>query len=181
MPDSLVLKRWTKNAKDSISVCTPINDVSNDPTMTCQFTNMVERCKRMAVAAVKCQKPKLLRSTFDLIDEQTKVLENACTNKVSSYVPHPVFFEETLLNPDKVRTKGCGATPSTAQRKRKDRGQKAQTCGICKIEGHNRKSCPVQSQNRFGNQAESNAINNGYDDECEVFGDVGNVDMVSYF
>jgi len=36
----------------------------------------------MVVAALECGKPKLLRSTFDLIDNQTMVLENACTIKV---------------------------------------------------------------------------------------------------
>lgn len=180
LPDSLVSKRWTKNAKDSITVCTPKNDVSNDPTMVSQFTHVVELCKRMAVAAVKCGKPTLLRSTFDLIESHTKVLENACKDVDSSYVPNIAFVEETLLNPNRVRTKGCGATPSTAKTKQRDHGKKTQTCGICRIVGHNRKSCPVLSQNPFGNQAESNAIDNGHIDENEEFGDIGNVDMGMY-
>jgi hypothetical protein len=108
LPDCLMIKRWMKGAKDGIVVCSPKKNLSVEATSVSQFTTVVEKSKRMAVAVVKCGKPKLLRSTLDLIDAQTKLLENECRNEPSGYVYNKTFFEETILNPSRVRHKGCG-------------------------------------------------------------------------
>lgn len=177
LPECLVLKRWTKNAKDSITLSIPKKDLSREPTMVSQFTNLVERCKRMAVAAVKCGKPQLMRNTVDLVDTHTKLLEEACASDGTGYVYNRTFFEDTILNPNRVRTKGCGATTSTRQTSTRiqNKVRKTQTCGVCKMEGHNRKSCPILTQTTYGNGTQVDS--DGDDDEYEEFGDVGIIDM----
>jgi hypothetical protein len=94
LPDCLVVKRWMKNAKDGIASCSPKKNLSIEPTPTIvsKFTTMVEKCERMVVAVVKCGKPQLMRSTLDLIDAQTKLLEDECRSETSGYVYNKTFF-----------------------------------------------------------------------------------------
>jgi hypothetical protein len=178
-----------KNAKDGLAAYSPKKNLQIQPSSLSQFTTVVEKCKRMAVAVVKCGKPVLMRSTLDLIDAQIKLLENECGIEASDYVNNRTFFEETILNPSRVRTKGCGNVSNSQgkknQRRRNDgvtttnmgqrnikNGRKPHSCGVCKTEGHNRTSCPVLSQ-----QLESETEgDNEYDDELE-----GTVDMVSQY
>jgi hypothetical protein len=118
--------------------------------MIAQFASLIERCKRMYVAAVNCGKSNLMRSTIDII-AQTKVLEDACTEVNSDYVQNRTFYEETILNPSRVRTKGCGAaTMSTPHTKGKGQGRIGRACAICRVEGHNRTSYPVRLQTKNG-------------------------------
>jgi hypothetical protein len=186
-----------KNAKDGIASCSPKKNLSIEPTPTIvsQITTVVEKCKRMVVAVVKCGKPQLMRSTLDLIDAQTKLLEDECISETSGYVYNKIFFEETILNPSRVRHKGCGnATVARSQgrnknqRRRNDgvtrtnmdeinisQGRKAQSYGVCRTEGHNRASCPVSRQ-----EIESeNEGDNEFDDDHAVYGNIGTVEMVS--
>jgi hypothetical protein len=149
---------------------------------------VVEKCKRMAVAVVKCGKPVLMRSTLDLIDE--------CSNEAYGYVYNKTFFEETIPNPSRVRTKGCGTAKVSSshgrnklQRRRNDgatttnmgrinskNGRKPHSCGICKTEGHNHTSCPVLSQQiQSDNEGEDE---NDVDDDLEEYGNIGTVEMV---
>jgi hypothetical protein len=94
LPDCLVIKRWTKNAKDGIASYTPKKNLPIEPASVSQFTTVVEKCKRMVVAVVKCGKPQLMRSTLDLIDAQTKLLENECSGDASGYVYNRTFLKK---------------------------------------------------------------------------------------
>lgn len=181
LPESLVLKRWTKNAKDSLVACIPKINISSEPALVSRYTNMVERCKRMVVAAVKCGKPQLVRNTVELIDSQTKCLEDAGSSDGSTYVYKHAYFEETLLNPNRSRTKGCGPTTSASQPTGNRRGKKVQACGVCRVEGHNRKSCPINTQLPF--EEETQVESNADDDNADVgerYGNIANVDMNMY-
>jgi hypothetical protein len=186
-----------KNAKDGIASCSPKKNLSIEPTPTIvsQITTVVEKCKRMVVVVVKCGKPQLMRSTLDLIDAQTKLLEDECISETSGYVYNKIFFEETILNPSRVRHKGCdNATVARSQgrnknqRRRNDgvtrtnvdeinisQGRKTQSCGVCRTEGHNRASCLVLRQ-----EIESeNESYNEFDDDHALYGNIGTVEMVS--
>jgi hypothetical protein len=185
LPDCLVIKRWTKNAKDGIASYTPKKNLPIDPMSVCQYTTVVEKCKRMAVAVVKCGKPQLMRGTVELIDAQTKLLENECSDEASAYVYNRTFFEETILNPSRVRTKGCGSATMVNSQARNlsqgvnvSQGRKPQSCGICKSEGHNKTSCPVLSQQPIDSESEDD---NEYAAAVEEYGNIGTVDMVSQY
>jgi hypothetical protein len=185
LPDCLVIKRWTKNAKDGIASYTPKKNQPIDPTSVRQYTTVVEKCKRMAVAVVKCGKLQLMRGTLELIDAQTKVLENECSDEATAYVYNRTFFEETILNPSRVRTKGCGSATvvnsqgrNLSQGRNVSQGRKPQSCGICKSEGHNKTSCPVLSQQPIDSESEDD---NEYAAAVEEYGNIGTVDMVSQY
>ncbi|MCH85092.1 hypothetical protein A2U01_0005934 [Trifolium medium] len=48
------------------------------------------------------------------------------------------------MDPDIVRTKGCGALPTgTPSTQRRPRG-----CGVCRVVGHNKRSCPHNDMGR---------------------------------
>jgi hypothetical protein len=184
LPDCLVIKRWTKNTKDGIASYTPKKNQPIDPTSVRQYTTVVEKCKRMAVAVVKCGKLQLMRGTLELIDAQTKVLENECSDETSGYVYNRTFFEETILNPSRVRTKGCGSATvvnsqgrNLSQGRNVSQGRKPQSCGICKCKGHNKTSCPVLSQ-PIDSETEDG---NEYEAAVEEYGNIATVDMVSQY
>ncbi|PNY03186.1 hypothetical protein L195_g026509 [Trifolium pratense] len=51
---------------------------------------------------------------------------------------------DDIMDPDIVRTKGCGALPTgTPSTQRHPRG-----CGICRVAGHNKRSCPHNDMGR---------------------------------
>jgi hypothetical protein len=183
LPDCLVIKRWTKNAKDGIASYTPKKNLPIEPASVSQFTTVVEKCKRMVVASVKCGKPQLMRSTLDLIDAQTKLLENECSGEASGYVYNRTFFEETILNPSRVRTKGCGtskAVNSQGRCRNLSQGKKPQSCGLCRVEGHNRTSYPVLRQ-QVDHESDGDIEYAAALEEVEEYGNIGTVDMVSQY
>jgi hypothetical protein len=57
--------------KDSITLSIPKKDLARKPTMVREFTNFVEHCKWMDVAAMKRDKPQLMRNIVDLVDTHT--------------------------------------------------------------------------------------------------------------
>jgi len=66
---------------------------------------------------------------------------------------------------------------------------RSQSCGkenvimwACRVEGHNRKSCPINSQFPFDeeNPFRSNIVEDDYDDDSQQHGNVGNIDIVSF-
>ncbi|PNX85858.1 hypothetical protein L195_g041932, partial [Trifolium pratense] len=59
--------------------------------------------------------------------------------------------EEDILNPDIVRTKGCGAMPNgTLSNQRRQR-----SCGVCRVIGHNMHSCPHTNTNSASGNTQS--------------------------
>jgi hypothetical protein len=55
--------------------------------------------------------------------------------------------EDAILNPDVVRTKGCGALPNATPT--------ARSCGICGVPGHNKRSCPQRNMNNGSSQIQT--------------------------
>lgn len=60
-----------------------------------------------------------------------------------SPVLQPENEDNEVLDPDIVRTKGCGSI-STGRRKR------TQTCSLCGVAGHNKRCCPHLTLNIGG-------------------------------
>lgn len=65
-----------------------------------------------------------------LIETQAEILEDACINDGSAYVYNQTFFDKAILNPTRVRTKGCDAVRSSTKTKNKPYGRKSQACGL---------------------------------------------------
>ncbi|KAK2351779.1 protein FAR1-RELATED SEQUENCE [Trifolium repens] len=119
LPDCLVIKRWTKNAKDGIASYTPKKNLPIEPASD--------------------------------------------------------FFEETILNPSRVRTKGCGtstAVNSQGRCRKLSQGKKSQSCGLCRVEGHNRTSCPVLRQ-QVDSESDGDIEYAAALEEVEEYGNIG--------
>lgn len=182
LPECVVLNRWRKNVKDS--VFTPNDPSCNewDPSMVGHYLRLVERFKRMAKAVVKNGKPEHIRSIHEYIESHTKVFD-VVDSQISGDDIN-LSIQDTLKNPMKVRTKGCGVASSSGGGK----GRKKHACSICREEGHNKKCCPLQRQKTLLSQSDlepnSVCINDplgsndpgGSNEEL----DFDNVDMVKY-
>jgi hypothetical protein len=75
----------------------------------------------------------------------------------SSDVFHTTIGDEAaILNPDVVRSKGCGAVPNgTPSQQRRPR-----TCTMCGIGGHNKRSCQHRNMNSQSGQIQSPVMTN---------------------
>lgn len=67
LPDSVVLNRWRKNAKDFLMLSNDVNCSTWDPSMLCQYDGVVERLKHFTVSLVECRKPQYVRETLEWI------------------------------------------------------------------------------------------------------------------
>lgn len=176
LPECLVLNRWRKNAKDAVFTSNDGSCNSWDPSMVGQYLRLVERFKRMAKAVLKNGRPEHIRSIHEYIESNTKVFE-AVESQTGVEDINP-SIPDILKNPMRVRTKGCGGASSSGGGK----GRKKHACTICREEGHNRKSCPLQRQKTLLSQSEvepnSVCINDpgGWDEEF----DCDNIDTVKY-
>lgn len=105
LPDCLVLNRWRKSAKDSISIPNSGSSCGWDPALVSQYVVVLERCKRLAKALVTCRNPDLLRSVIQYLDARTNDCEDLIkgldTGDVNTY---PVI-DESILNPVRARHK----------------------------------------------------------------------------
>ncbi|GAU48367.1 hypothetical protein TSUD_282670 [Trifolium subterraneum] len=75
LPECLVLERWTKCAKDAINASNANSSSHRDPAFITTYVMFVERCKRMVKAAFDCGKLEDIRSTIEMVEKHTTVLE----------------------------------------------------------------------------------------------------------
>lgn len=139
-PDSLVLKRWTKGAKDSFQMGDN-QKADAGPIFVIHHKVLVERCHDLLKAAMQCGKCEHMRKTIDIVTSQTHELQSLRRGEdgVSSVVSADPWADGTLRNPPRVRTKGRGRGSSAGETPWKKR--KPPTCSICGSKGHNHKSC----------------------------------------
>lgn len=146
LPDCLVLNRWRKSAKDSISIPNSGSSCGWDPALVSQYVAVLERCKRLAKALVTCRNPDLLRSVIQYLDARTNDCEDLIkgldTGDVNTY---PVI-DESILNPVRARHKGRRPNSSSTRPRGMQTARKKHACAVCRQEGHNRTSCPVVRQ-----------------------------------
>ncbi|XP_057415359.1 protein FAR1-RELATED SEQUENCE 5-like [Lotus japonicus] len=132
IPESLILGRWTKHAKESVNV--QYQSKGWDPLQTCRYVSLLESCTQMCKLA--CRTP--------VVNNHTKKLE--ANHDHEDEVGHDVDEDEVLDrhvgNPAVVRTKGCGRGGS----KPNLGGRRRFHCGICGGLGHNRKTCSMGNQ-----------------------------------
>lgn len=147
LPHTVVYKRWTKGAKDSVGIPPTNMDRSRDPALVGQYVGFMEHCKNLANAAFECGVPQHIRETIDILAARTTFLKSIRNGEIGTN--EPVQQSATgLRNPTRVRTKGRGGASSSAPTRGTSQVtiRKAHCCGVCGGKGHNRQSCPVQQQ-----------------------------------
>lgn len=143
IPDSLVLPRWSKFAKDSIRERYASGSLYWDSQPAARYSGIVHLCK--LVAELVYEDPDEYNRVIDMLGgeiSRLKLRTNRATND-----PTPVSETGTsdpdILDPHGVRTKGCGAIPSGTPGGRR----RTQTCSVCGVVGHNRRCCPQNNVN----------------------------------
>lgn len=146
IPECVVLKRWTKAAKDSIGVINSNGSTSRDSGLWFLNLGLVEHCKDLVKAAYECGKIEHMRKTIDIVTSRTKTLKCIKRGEIEpgANVDQPI--DGSIRDPARVRSKGRGGASSSLQNKAKKMKavQKPPTCGICRGKGHKRHICPVQ-------------------------------------
>lgn len=182
LPECVVLKRWTKGAKDSVGVLNP----SRDPSLWCQYVALVENCKNMAKEAYECGRVEEMRKTIESVRSQREYFKAIRLGQEPppNLGPPPNVVPDVdgrVKNPNRIRTKGCGGASTSSQAKGKKTQRRTITCSVCGGKGHNRQSCAVQREvdlmgaTQFG----SNSFYDGDFGEVDDEDEYANIDMVS--
>ncbi|XP_039690635.1 protein FAR1-RELATED SEQUENCE 5-like [Medicago truncatula] len=76
LPESVVLERWTRRAKDVINAENGNSSTHRDPAFVTTYVMFLERCKRMANAVLKCGNPNYIHKTMEMVEQHTEKLES---------------------------------------------------------------------------------------------------------
>lgn len=148
-----MLDRWTKNVKAAIH---DERGFTWDSLVNCQYGSLTECCKQLcAVAAHKTERFRETRE-FVLGLFETYMAEDEAENQLAN--ERAVRNEDGPRNPRTCRTKGRSGQSSR---------QKPQRCSVCRIEGHNKTSCPMRN------------VSNGREVEEETYSEDLYSEMVS--
>jgi hypothetical protein len=154
LPKCLVLERWSKFAKESIRESYASGSLYWDAQPAARFSAIVQMCK--VVAELVYNDLGEYNHIVDILGGEISRLK-IIKNGVSGDQPTTLAMdadEEVILNPDSVRTKGCGAMPTGTPNSQRN----PRTCGVCGIPGHNKRSCPhANLNNNDGGNSQSPA------------------------
>jgi hypothetical protein len=151
MPDCVVLHRWSKGAKDAVNASNANSSGLRNPAFITSYVTFVERCKRMVTAAFECGKPEYLRSSIEMVETQTSLLEAVGRGDEVSQSGLGVHTNGEIGNPPRMRRKGGGGAPLSVRGDGKFK-RRANKCGLCGIVGHNRQSCNIRSESLLQSQ-----------------------------
>jgi hypothetical protein len=139
LPSCLVLPRWSKHAKDQIREKYGNGSLYWDSQPAARYSGIVQMSK--VVAELVHNDVDEFNNVVDILGGEIRRLkikknQNAVESVRSLQSDNPMA--EDILDPDIVRTKGCGGLPSgTPATQRRPRN-----CGMCGVPGHNKRSCP---------------------------------------
>ncbi|KAK2375528.1 protein FAR1-RELATED SEQUENCE [Trifolium repens] len=157
LPNCLVLPRWSKFAKDSIREKYASGSLYWDSQPAARYSGIVQMSK--VVAELVYDDLEEYNHVVDILAVETSRLKHKRNGVIveSSDVFHTSIGEEAaILNPDIVRSKGCGVVPNgTPSQQRRPR-----TCTMCGIGGHNKRSCQHRNMNSQSGQIQSPVMTN---------------------
>lgn len=119
---------------------------SMELTLWCQYVALVEECKALAKDAYESRSKEKMRNKLEMVKLHRQSLKPTTAGQTDTQRNVDPLVDGSLRNPTRVRTKGCGRVAISSQQKGKQKARRAPKCSVCHIEGHNRQSCPFQSQ-----------------------------------
>ncbi|KAJ1378118.1 Zinc finger, PMZ-type, partial [Sesbania bispinosa] len=134
LPESLVMQRWTKNAKQCIE-----DSVENSSAVgRSKVISLLSDCYEVCRLSGKCvQKLDLSKQTIWELFQRLRDLN--MQNNTDGGNDNDDGEEVHVRDPVRARTKGCGPRTTLAGGK----GNRRTTCcSICQEPGHNKKTCP---------------------------------------
>jgi hypothetical protein len=153
LPKCLVLPRWSKFAKDSIRDTYASGSLYWDAQPAARFSAIVQMCKVVAELVYND-----LEEYNHIVDMLGGEISRLKIKRNGEHGDQPTTLqtdtvEEVILNPDVVRTKGCGAMPTGTPNTQKT----PRNCGVCGIPGHNKRSCLHTNMNHVNGNTQSPA------------------------
>lgn len=138
LPESLVLDRWTKNAKDGVQSGVVNCTIGGDNALcNARYTALIDSCRRLCTYASRDQR--LYKDIREkLIFEIEKIEDQQRQQASVHYGIGEEDVEGYVREPEAFTSHTSGGIPSSSGQ----RGKKKTKCGCCKAEGHTRKSCP---------------------------------------
>ncbi|XP_073048393.1 protein FAR1-RELATED SEQUENCE 5-like [Primulina eburnea] len=169
LPDKYILKRWTQGAKN----------VEFYPIDEQNVTGASERClmsrhlrlsyKASAlvdIASLTVEGTNFLAAQFDCIDSKMKDLNVNTTLSGGSQSRRATDRAIGIIDPQNIRTKGCGKRLKSSKEKSTSQGRKCRGCGRRGVQ-HDKRNCPnLQDGSTINNQ------NNEGSSDDEDFGSI---------
>ncbi|MCH80503.1 protein FAR1-RELATED SEQUENCE 5-like, partial [Trifolium medium] len=140
-PNSLVLNRWSKFAKESIRGNYEDGSHYWDSHLVARHANLVYLSKEVSdLAYIDVDD---YRQSLDYLTDELNRLKGKYLEGNGPHNLHVPVEVEDILNPQCSRSKGGGQSANTTT----GRPMRPNSCGRCGEGGHNKRSCPALATN----------------------------------
>ncbi|KAJ1405631.1 Zinc finger, PMZ-type [Sesbania bispinosa] len=163
LPKSLVLRRWSKGAKDGIQTCGAEDTNCWDTHKICRKAVLSEYCDIWI---------ELNADTYEEFNEAKESIARDIEGKKAKKAQQNMtgtstnsINDDVLRNPLRASTKGRGTPSSSSWGVRVKRRTH---CSYCKQSGHNRVTCPAKIRNSQMTQTTTSSLHHG-DDETGYY------------
>jgi hypothetical protein len=167
IPSTLVLDRWTKNAKELSNYTTQGQTSGWDSMSVCRYKSLNQRCRD--INNLVCKNPEAYAETMALLNDHYELAKSKYGVQHEGGEKLEGHDDRYLQNPVVARTKGRGGGGNVACRAGNKR--KPSQCGFCQNIGHNQQTCPALKKQKtlVDKSSTMNDINDddddaGYDD-----------------
>ncbi|KAK2383386.1 hypothetical protein QL285_070845 [Trifolium repens] len=139
IPSSLVLDRWTKNAKELSNYTRQGQPGGWDSMSVCRYKSLNQRCRD--INNLVCKNPEAYAETMGLLNDHYELVKSKYGVQHEGGEKLEGHDDRYLQNPVVARTKGRGGGGNVACRAGNKR--KPSQCGFCQNIGHNQQTCPA--------------------------------------
>ncbi|XP_073047683.1 protein FAR1-RELATED SEQUENCE 5-like [Primulina eburnea] len=170
LPDKYILKRWTQAAKNVEFFPTDEPNVVEAPERCLMSRHLRLSYKASAlvdIASLTVEGTNFLNAQFDYIGNKMKDLNMTTTVSGGSQCRRATDRAVDIVDPQKIRTKGCGKRLKSSKEKATTQGRKCRGCGRRGVQ-HDKRNCP--------NLQDGSTINNKNEEESSDDEDFGSID-----
>ncbi|KAK0605507.1 hypothetical protein LWI29_027672 [Acer saccharum] len=148
IPETLILQRWTKNAKDVSELDSSSTVTAPDVMQLARYGALSSKCSKMSYfASMSTEGYKAANVAIDNLTIQMKGLLPS-----SSTLRHENVRQSEMESSVQVKDPVVAATKGSIKHQKKSSG-KARKCGNCGQPGHTKKTCHVHVQNNISAKA----------------------------
>ncbi|XP_073037914.1 protein FAR1-RELATED SEQUENCE 5-like [Primulina eburnea] len=170
LPDKYILKCWTQAAKIVEFFPTDEQNVVEAPERCLMSRHLRLSYKASAlvdIASLTVEGTNFLNAQFDYIGNKMKDLNMTTTVSGGSQCRRATDRAIDIVDPQKIRTKGCGKRLKSSKEKATTQGRKCRGCGRRGVQ-HDKRNCP--------NLQDGSTINNKNEEESSDDEDFGSID-----
>ncbi|GAU36157.1 hypothetical protein TSUD_275160 [Trifolium subterraneum] len=173
IPSTLVLDRWTKNAKDLVNYTRQGQSCGWDSMSVCRYKSLNQRCRE--INSLVCKNPEAYAETMEILNDHYGYIKSKYELQLKDGEKIEGHSDRYLQNPVTAKTKGRGGNVAGRTGTKRKKSQ----CGFCGIVGHNKQNCGVfKKQESLVDKSKTtdDDDDDGKEDEDEDEDDVGGDD-----